>query len=350
MALIPAAAGADGAEGDGWHVPAEDAPHARTFLQWPASRAIYPRAAWLAEAQAAILRLARAIAAFEPVVLLAAAAHHPGLRPRLPARVALWDVPTDDLWARDSGPLFVIDGRGGLAIRAIRFNGWGGKQTHAADGQVAARVAARMGLALLPAGLTGEPGGVETDGAGTLIAHESSWVDPARNPGLDRDVIGARLCAAYGARRILWAPGLRGRDITDFHIDALARFAAPGRVLFQMQPEGPPGDPWQRAAAETRTMLEDARDAAGRRLQLAAIAAPRRPRVQAAEFLASYVNFHVCNGAVIAQHFGDRDADAAAQAVLAAAFPGREIVPLDMDALGRLGGGIHCATQQQPAV
>lgn len=318
-------------------------------MQWPVSRAVYPEAWFLDEVQDTIARVANAIAQFEPVVMLCSEERHADVRRRLSAAVDLWNVPTDDLWARDSGPLFVADGCGRLAVRSLNFNGWGNRQGHPNDGLVARRVAARLDLPVLDNGLVGEPGGVEADGDGTLIAHESSWVNPNRNPGLDRGEIERKLLDAYGAERLIWAPGLMGEDITDFHIDALARFVRPGEVLIQLPASHDPADPWIRASYETRDILAGARDARGRALRLTTIADPRWPRVRDADFVPSYTNHYVCNGAVIMAQFGDREADEAARETLRVLHPDREIVALDADALGWIGGGIHCATQQQPS-
>lgn len=332
------------------YVPDEAEPHERTFMQWPVSRAVYAERWQLDEAQAAIARIANAIAGFEPVVLLAAAEHHAAIRRRVGGGVELWDVPTDDLWARDSGPLFVTDGRGNLAVRSLNFNGWGNKQPHAHDGRVAKRVAERMGLPVLDNGLVGEPGGVETDGHGTLLAHESSWVHDNRNPVRTRDQVEALLLEAYGADRMIWAPGLADEDITDYHIDALARFAGPGRVVIQMPADPDADDIWSQAAWETRAVLDEARDAQGKPFEIIELHDPIRPRVQDHDFVASYVNYYVCNGAVVAAQFGDPDTDAETVDVLSGLYPQRKIVTLNVDALGWLGGGIHCATQQQPAI
>jgi agmatine deiminase len=331
------------AGGARFFVPAEDARHEATLMQWPASRAVHDDADHLAAVQATILRLANAIAAFEPVILLAAADHHAAIRPRVAGAVALWDIPTEDLWARDAGPIVVTDGRGARAVRHIRFNGWGGRQIHGHDGQIAARMAARLGFPILPSPLTGEGGGVEQDGHGLLIAHESSWVHSNRNPGMTRDAVAEALLDAYGADRIVWAPGLRDRDITDYHIDSLARLTGPGRVLMTLPRAPDPEDPFHAAALATEAALR----AAG--LSVEVIADPDRPRIRSADFVAAYANFYLCNGAVIAAQFGDRAADAAAAAALSRHFPGREVVTLNVDPLGEIGGGIHCATREIPA-
>jgi agmatine deiminase len=328
--------------GDGFRVPAEEAPHEMTVMQWPVSRQVHDDAGFLDILQQTIADIANAIADFEPVVLLAGAEHHATARKRLASGVALWDILTEDLWARDSGPIVVRDGQGNRAVRHIRFNGWGNRQVHAADGQIAERMAERLGLPLLPSPLVGEAGGVEQDGHGLLIAHESSWVHDNRNPGMTRDEIGAALMDAYCTDRLIWAPGLRDEDITDYHIDSLARLTGPGRVLVNLPKDPDPEDPFHRAALETTDILR----AAG--LEVDIIPEPVRRRVKAEDFVASYANFYLCNGAVIAAEFGDRETDAKAATALQRHFPGREVVTLNVDALGEIGGGIHCATHELP--
>jgi agmatine deiminase len=276
-------------------------------------------------------------------VLLADAALHDKIRKQVSAAVTLWDIPTEDLWARDSGPIVMRDGQGNRAVSGIGFNGWGGRQVHARDGQIAVRVAERLGLPVVPSVLQGEAGGVEQDGHGLLIAHESSWVHENRNPGMSRDAVGAALLAAYGADRILWSPGLRDEDITDYHIDSLLRLTGPGRVLINMPLHPVADDPFHKAAAATLAMVQ----AAG--LAVDVIYEPERRRVDAVDFVASYANYFVCNGAVIAAQFGDTDADTDAVAALRRHYPGREVVTLNADALGEIGGGIHCATHEIPA-
>ncbi|MDC0736960.1 agmatine deiminase family protein [Cognatishimia sp. SS12] len=323
------------------YVPPEEAAHALTFMQWPSSRKVYRERWALKEAQDAILRIANAIADFEPVVMLADAGLHAKVRPQLAQNVTLWDVPTDDLWCRDSGPLFAWHNRA-LCVSHIQFNGWGGKQVHGSDALVAARVAERLGLDLLPSGLSGEAGGVEHDGQGLLMAHASSWLGRSRNPGLSRNDIGARLLRAYGADQIIWSDGVAGLDITDYHIDSLARFTGAGRVLMNLPQVPDPEDPFHQAALRTHDRL------LGAGLTVDVIAEPEAPRVRDLDFVASYANYYVCNGAVIAAQFGDAEYDAAAARALAKHFPDRAIVQLEVDALGYLGGGIHCATQQMP--
>lgn len=327
----------------GLYVPPEEDPHELTFMQWPVSREVYGDALFLAVVQQTIIDIANAIADFEPVALLADASHHQKLRGKVSANVTLWNIPTDDLWCRDSGPLIARQNDHQRVVSHIQFNGWGNKQVHTHDGQIAARVAEALGFNIVPSDVTGEAGGLEHDGHGHLIAHESSWVIANRNPDLTRDEIGQRLMAAYGAETMVWSPGIRGWDITDYHIDGLARFTGPGRVLMNLPSEIDLSDPFQRAGVETRDALKSAG------FDVEVIPEPNRRRVQSIDFVASYANYYACNNAIFAASFGDPETDAIAQDVLARHYPGREIVTLNVDVLGKIGGGIHCATQQLPA-
>lgn len=329
-----------------YEMPLESEPHERTIMQWPVSPDVYDRAS-LARAQQAIARVANSIGEFEPVAMLVSGAAAGPARRMLGAAVELWDIPTDDLWCRDSGPTFVRNDRGALAVAHLRFNGWGNKQPHANDARIASAVAQRLGLPLLETGLVGEQGGVEHDGAGTLLAHASCWDNPNRNTE-SREVIGARLLAALGGRKMIWAPGIKGADITDYHIDALARFVAPGRLLFQLPPELDSDDPWSISAFETHEIVRSATGADGRPLDIVVINEPVDIRSRRRDFVASYVNYYVCNGAVISAEFGDRAADERARIALRSLYPEREIISLNVDAIGENGGGNHCATQQQP--
>lgn len=326
----------------GFFVPAEEARHERTFMQWPVNRKVHPDPVFLDMAQQTIADIANAISEFEPVIMLAAKSDHSNARRKLSTDVELWDIPTEDLWCRDAGPIFVVNGQGEVAVSHIQFNGWGRKQVHKRDTRIAEQVANRLGLPLIPTGLHGEAGGVEQDGHGLLMAHESSWVNDNRNAGQSRDEVERRLLAAYGAKRMIWSDGVWGEDITDYHIDSLARFTGAEKVLINLPDDPDPTDPFHIAAFDTH----DALVAAG--LNVDVIPEPVKRRVKSIDFVASYANYYVCNGGVIAAQFGDRETDAIAKDALKRHYPGREIITLNVDPLGEMGGGIHCATQQMP--
>lgn len=331
-------------------MPEERELHERTFMQWPVSREVHPDRLFLDMLQQSIADVANAIAEFEPVVLMMDKKYEPAARRKLSDAVEIWDIATDDLWCRDSGPCFVRNDAGDLAVRHFNFNGWGNKQDHGHDGKIAAIVAERLGLQLFDNGLVGEPGGLESDGAGTVIAHESSWIITNRNSGSKAE-IEAQILEAVGGQKLIWAPGLKDQDITDYHIDALARFPEPGKILIQLpDEEDAADDPFAAAAYQTHDILAAARDAQGQRFEMIILPEPYETRLTAEDFVASYVNYYVCNGAVIAAQFGDGAADAKAKEMLSELYPERDIVMLNVDPIGECGGGIHCATQQQPKI
>ncbi len=335
------------AKAAGFRMPLESDPHERTFMQWPARPDIYGSRRALDTVRDKIALIAQSIAKHEPVVVLARPDQLADATKRLGAGIETWPIETEDLWCRDSGPTFLVSDKGELAISELNFNGWGNKQTHKDDGRIAARVAERLGLRVFESGVVGEGGGVENDGAGTLLAHASCWVNRNRNKG-DKAEVEARLLAALGASHMIWAPGIKGADITDYHIDALARFVKPGQVLIQLPAKVDAGDPWSASAFETHEILKQARDAEGRKLDIVVIPEPLNIRSRNRDFVSSYVNYYVCNRAAIGAEFGDDKADAEAARILGQLYPGRAIVSLNVDPIGEAGGGIHCATQQQP--
>ncbi|MFI1583772.1 agmatine/peptidylarginine deiminase [Embleya sp. NPDC020630] len=328
-------------------VPSDDVAHVRTWMAWPTRSSIWGRQ--LSGVQDDIALIAKTIARFEPVVMCAPdAAGASAARAKCGSTVTVVSsIPVDDLWARDTAPVFRTDGQGGRDTVGLGFNGWGNKQTHAKDARVAAGIAAYDRLAFTRAGFTGEGGAVETDGDGTVLATESSLVNSNRNPGMTRAQIEQAVLAAYGASKMIWVPGIKGQDITDDHIDATSRFIGPGVVMVQVPPANRT-DIWAQDARNQLAILSAATDARGRRLRVIRIDGPDTIRSTNPDFVDSYVNFHVCNGGVVMSQFGDRTKDEAARRVVAAAYPGRLVVQLDTDRIGGGGGGIHCSTMQEP--
>ena len=341
------AAAAASAKGAGYKMPLESEPHERTLMQWPARASIYGSQKALDAARAGIARIAKAIAPHEPVAMLAGPEHAEKAARALNGGIEIWPIATDDLWCRDSGPTFVLSATGSLAVTEFNFNGWGNKQGHTSDGRIARGVAEKLRLTVFDSGVVGEGGGVEFDGEGTALAHESCWVNRNRN-GQSKAEIERRLLEALGAEQMIWAPGVKGADITDYHIDALARFVKPGQVVIQLPDKPDHNDPWSVSAFETYAILKAARDARGRKLDIIVIPEPVNIRSRSPDFVSSYVNYYVCNGAVISAEFGDDRADAAAKSILERLYPGREVVSLNVDPICEAGGGIHSATQQQP--
>ena len=335
----------------GWTMPDEHAPQRSVTLAFGAKASIW--GPWTVDVQDAVGRLARAMAPFQPVTVLCRASQLALAQKKCGMQNTRYVIsPLDDIWVRDTGGLFVVNGQaGGLGTVDLNFNGWGGKQAHANDAKVAATLSRDSDSTWMRSALVGEGGGIEVDGAGTAILCESSWVNPNRNPGWSRDDIEAELKWQLGLRKIIWLPGIRGKDITDAHVDFYARFVRPGVVIANLD-----NDPKSYDYAVTRTHLEilqSATDADGRLLEIHTLPPPLHPRKNKftsgnPDFAPGYVNYITLNGAVLLPEFGDRAADQYAQNLLRSLFPGRVVVPVNIDAIAAGGGGIHCVTLQEP--
>ncbi|WP_086820012.1 agmatine/peptidylarginine deiminase [Allokutzneria sp. NRRL B-24872] len=329
-----------------WVMPEEGEPHERTWMAFGPSERIWG-AGLLPKVRADLARIATAIARFEPVSMLVRPAELEVARGMVGANVELVPAEVDDLWMRDTGPVFVKGG-GAKAGVDFNFNGWGGKQAHTRDGEVAGFVTGKAGVQTLRTDLVLEGGGIEVDGEGTAIITESCVLNDNRNRGRTKAEVEAKLSELLSVTKVIWLPGIAGRDITDGHTDFYARFAGPGVVV-----AGLDHDPKSYDHAVTHRhldILRAATDARGRPLRVETLDAPEVLRAEDAEgdFAAGYINFYVCNGAVIAPEFGDQRTDAAARATLERLFPKREVVQINIDAIAAGGGGIHCTTQQEP--
>jgi len=332
----------------GYRMPAEWEPHACCWMAWP-SRADQ----WvdgLAGAQKTYAAVARAIRRFEPVRMVAEPHCVDDARAQCGEDVEIVPLPIDDPWMRDSGPTFLTRGDGQSAGTAWRFNSWGGKSPDYADN---ARLAGRvLGLASAPvyqSSLCLEGGGIHTDGMGTVITTESVVLNRNRNPGISKSAAERELCQALGATKVIWLPGDPDGvydDITDGHIDGLVSFVKPGVVLYEGDPSATGSA--MKLAADNRRALEAAVDASGRRLEIISMDDAYEVKTPHSMFSRSYVNFYIANGGIVMPRFGV-PGDDRARAVVQAAFPGLEVVQIDITQLASGGGGIHCITQQQPA-
>ncbi|WP_194815907.1 agmatine/peptidylarginine deiminase [Nocardia sp. XZ_19_385] len=337
-----------GPDGDGrkWMMPEEGQPHTRTWMAFGASERF-----WGAELVPVVQRdlaaIATTIARFEPVsILVRPAEMNLALGLMGGANIELVPAEIDDLWIRDTGPLF-MQGDSGRAGVDLNFNGWGDKQEHRHDAEVARVVTERAGVERLTTDLVLEGGGIEVDGAGTAIITESCVLNSNRNQGWKKRDVEEELAYLLGIQKVIWLPGIAGAEITDGHTDFYARFTGPGVVVAALD-----NDPDSFDYEVTRRhldILHQATDVHGRPLRVEVLEGPSTVRSTAEDFAAGYINFYVCNGAVIAPEFGDPRTDPATRATLERLFPDREIVQLNIDGIAAGGGGIHCATQQEPA-
>ncbi|HEX3334940.1 MAG TPA: agmatine deiminase family protein [Jatrophihabitans sp.] len=334
-------------------MPAEGDRQERLWAAWPsrgytlgdtAEEAESARRTWAAVANAA--------AQFEPVTVVVAP-RDAEIAPRyLDPAIELRVRDIDDAWIRDSGPTFVRDGDRLGAVTWV-FNGWG-RQAWAhwdLDGTLAPDVAAWAGAERVDSDLVNEGGAIHVDGLGTVLVTETVQRDPDRNPGLSRAQIEAELARTIGATTTIWLPRGLTRDSDTFgtrgHVDIVATISSPGRVLLHDQRDD--AHPDRAVTAEIRAVLAGATDARGAPFEIVDLPAPRVLRDAGGFVDFSYVNHVLVNGGVIACSFEDPN-DADAVAILREAYPDREVVTVDARPLFERGGGIHCITQQQPAV
>ncbi|MER5813348.1 agmatine deiminase family protein [Streptomyces sp. NPDC002033] len=321
--------------------------HTRTFMAWPALSSVWRED--LRYVREDIARIARAVGQYEAVVMMARPDQVDAAQRACGSQVEVIPLAVDDLWARDTVPVFVEEG-GKVVGVDFNFNGWGNKQEHANDGAVGRNLLQKYGIPRVQAPLVAEGGSFETDGEGTLLITESSIVNDNRNRGKNRDTIEADLEKTLGVEKVIWLAGVRGKDITDAHVDSLVRFTAPGVVLLDRAHPNTPADSWSRSADQAKSVLSKATDARGRRFEVIDLPQPDLDRItgRGDDFVSTYANFYVANDAVFMPRFGDAKADDRARGILREHFPKREVVPVSIDTIASGGGGIHCSTHDQP--
>jgi agmatine deiminase len=335
-------------------MPAEWETHRAVWVAWPEGEELW--GGHLAGAREEWLGLCRAIAAphnsgnagVEAIEVLvrdpqAAAAVTEALAG---APVTAHVVPYGDVWLRDTAPLFCrgVDGEC-VAVR-FEFNGWGEKYVFANDPELAGRLAGHMGVELVEPGVVLEGGALEVDGEGTVITTVDCALNPNRNPRADAAAIEAALERSLGVRTTLWLRGQLARDHTDGHVDTLARFAEPGRVLCMAARDS--RDPNHDVLRALREQLSAGVDAAGRQLEVVEIPSPGRvDDDDGLPLPASYLNYYISNTAVVVPVYGS-EYDSAAVDALTSCFADRPVIGAPARHILTGGGAFHCVTQQEP--
>ncbi len=277
------------------------------------------------------------------------------MRARLPDTdvLSIHEAPMGDIWLRDTGPIFARTEGGSLVASAFRFNGWGGKYQLPDDDRIADIMAASAGVRLRRFDdFVGEGGALETDGEGTFITTRQCLLNKNRNPSLSEKEIEEVLAAALGAEKVIWLDeGLAG-DHTDGHVDNLARFVAPGKVVC-MRPNGD-DDPNRSVLAAIEQRLRVAQDAKGRKLEIITVPSPGRVDIDGAPAAASHLNFYISNHALIMPCYGRltgvNDAALEALEILEGHMDRGHLFAIDSSHLLTGGGSFHCISQQQPKI
>ncbi|HEL2052858.1 TPA: agmatine deiminase [Streptococcus suis] len=352
----------------GYRMPAEYEPHHGTLMVWPTRPGSWPFDGQ--GAKKAFSQVIKTIAESEQVYLLVDEAHREEAQSMLGDVITYLDIPTNDAWARDTGPTVLVHENGSALSVDWVFNAWGGSydglyQDYEADDQVASRFSQAICLPVYDAHpFVLEGGAIHSDGEGTILVTESCLLSPGRNPHLTKDQIEQVLLDTLGAEKVLWLPYGIFNDETNEHVDNVAAFVGPAEIVLAWTDDE--ADPQYTMSKADLDYLDEQVDAKGRKLTVHKLPIPKHPilvteedlpgyvyeageevRTAGERLAASYVNFYVSNGAVLVPQFDDEH-DAQALHLLAQLFPTRKVVGIPARDILLGGGNIHCITQQIP--
>ncbi len=349
-------------------MPAEYEPHRGTLMIWPVRAGSWVHEG--REAKKAFCRIIEELVPEEEVWLLADAEHVDEARAMLPKEVHVLSIESDDAWARDVGPTFVLDEKKKAWGIDWKFNAWGGEVDglyahYDRDDLVASRFCKALGYPVIDAHpFILEGGSIHTDGEGTILTTEACLLSAGRNASMTKEEIEETLCRCLGGSKVIWLPRGIYNDETNEHVDNVCAFVGPAEVVLAWTDDrNDPQYELSRACLETLEMTTDAK---GRLIKVHKLPIPSRPITVQPEDLAgyvfeegedvrevgerlaaSYVNFYIANNLVLLPAFDDEN-DEAAQKILQECFPDRRICPIPARDILLGGGNIHCITQQIP--
>lgn len=366
----------------GFRMPAEWEPHQQCWMGWPERPDNWRENALFG--QRAFAEVASAISQFEPVTVCVSSAQYTKacdlLRNKTNIRIV--EMSMNDSWFRDTGPTFVVcdsessSVREGHRVAGIdwTFNSWGGLDEGcyndwSLDLLVARKILALERLPRFPHRMILEGGSIHVDGEGTCITTEECLLNPNRNPDMSKEDIENELKMYLGIKKVIWLPrGLYGDDDTNGHIDNMCCFVKPAVVLLSWTDDKE--DPQYERSVEALSVISNTTDANGRKISVIKLHVPgplymtdeeaggiqnveenAKPRLASTRLAASYVNFYIANGGIVAPAFGDDKWDKEAFHVLSIAFPYHKVVMIQSAReICLAGGNVHCITQQQPAI
>ncbi|KAL7515690.1 hypothetical protein ACHAXN_012907 [Cyclotella atomus] len=330
-------------------LPAEDGPHEGTWLQWPhrhISRFRWRRARVLERYERAWIDMTKSLHYGERVHIIVYDEEREERVKNLLVKegcdmnqIDFFIIPTDDVWCRDNGPVFVFDENKQLHITDWEFNGWGGKFKYQLSNQVPKCVADYLELPMTSIPMANEGGSVEVDGHGTLMAKRSSILNSNRNKGWQQSDAEEYFRRYFGVTNFIWLDGSKGLDITDDHIDGTARFAHGNTIVTYFRQDFL--DPRE------YDQLKNATNAIGKSYNIVHLPLTKRKCV--GRDYGYYINYYVGNQVVLMPSFDDPN-DEVARMTLSSLYSDRAIVGIPMKDVMKDGGMIHCVTQQQPRV
>lgn len=324
-------------------MPSEEERHEGTWLQWPHNYGWDPR--HIERYQEAWIQMTQALHTGERVhIIVFNQSELNRVRKVLTKRgldmsnIDFWEYPTNDVWVRDNGPIFVRDKHKNLIVENWKFNGWGGKADFFDDNDIPIYVARDLDLRRVDVPMTNEGGSIELDGKGTLMAKKSSIINQNRNPGLTQTKVETFFRKYLGVTNFIWLDGQRGLDVTDDHIDGTARFANTKTIVTTKRDDF--------VNASEYDVLVGARSAQGKPYKLVHLPITRKTILNSG-YEGIYVNYYVGNDVVIVPTYND-PMDQEALRILGGVYLTRRIVGVNMEELYSDGGAVHCVTQQQP--
>lgn len=340
-------------------MPAEWEPHSAVWLAWPHDEISFPQR--LEKVENEIVKMISAIHPYEQVELLVL-----GEAMKTKAEAKLGTAGVDlrkitfriidymDAWMRDCGGIFVFDQNGRLKLVNFIFNSWGNKFPDLLiDAEIPKKVALWLGLGILNPGLVLEGGAFDVNGQGTLLTTEQCLLNPNRNPGMSKADYEQCFRQYLGVTKTIWLKHGLVNDHTDGHIDDIARFVAPNKIVCAYEDDETEEN--FKTLDENYQNLKKAADAAGESFELVKLPMPHmryakdKPFEAGNNAPASYANFYIGNQVVLAPIFQDPNDEKALQ-IIRDCFPDRKVVGIDCSDLIYGGGAIHCITRQQPSI
>lgn len=342
-----------------YHFPEESSPHEGTWLQWPHHHQHCTE--YRKRIEQTWIDMTRELQSGEKVHIIA---YDDTEKKRIfdlleKNKISLKNVdfkvyPTDDVWIRDNGPIFVKDGQGRVLIEDWGFNGWGGKYDYENCDEIPQRIGTDLGIKVIDLNeeMVNEGGSVETDGNGVLMACKSSVIsqkrESTRTKGITQQEAEDLFKKYYGVSKVIWLDGVTGLDVTDMHIDGFMKFINPNTMitmdedgLFEMG-----------LTDKDINTLYEASNIDGKEYKKIYLPATKN-KVKTSygkqlEDKGSYVNFYVANKVVLVPNYGDPN-DKIANKIIQEQYTDRKVIGIDVRNLYENGGMIHCVTQQQPA-